>query len=144
MELQGEGIGEPAPQVLLAELRRAVLDHVRSERRRSFPALLHVGRPAGPQHLHATAPDEPLDAALRTDLVAALLRAAVCGPQPPLLWLSRPGELTLQDVDAGWLAASRAACAEAEQPLVFVVVTRRGWWDPRSGTQRTWQRLRAR
>ena len=61
----------------------------------------------------------------------------------PIVWLTRPGELDLQDVDAAWLAASRAAFAEAERELTFVVVTRTGWRDPRTATQRTWRRLRA-
>jgi hypothetical protein len=61
----------------------------------------------------------------------------------PLVWLTRRGDpVVLQDVDARWLAAARAAYAEAGVPLTFVVVGRRGWHDPRSGTGRTWVRLR--
>jgi len=61
----------------------------------------------------------------------------------PLVWLTRAGDPgVLQDVDVHWLAAAHAAYAEAEVELVFVVVGRRGWHDPRSGAGRTWVRLR--
>jgi hypothetical protein len=143
-----EGIEEPVGTTLRTSLRQAVLEHVTSERRRVFPPLLHVGRPAGPQAVFAPDPagadHDLLDQATRTDVVAALLQRAASWGDPPLVWLTRPGDLVLQDVDAGWLAASRAAAAEAELPLTLVVVTRRGWWDPRSGVTRTWRRLRAR
>jgi hypothetical protein len=140
-----EGIGEPVGPHLRATLRRAVLEHVSSERRRAFPPLLHVGTPGGPQALFATEPDRaPLDHALRADVVAAMLARQRTGGVAPLVWLTRPGDLCLQDVDAAWLAAARGAAAEAGLPLTMVVVTRRGWWDPRSGATRTWRRLRVR
>jgi hypothetical protein len=60
----------------------------------------------------------------------------------PLVWLTRPGDLVDQDVDLAWLAGARQAFGEAGVPLVFVVVNRQGWRDPRSGLQRTWVRLR--
>lgn len=61
----------------------------------------------------------------------------------PFVWLTRRGDpAVLQDLDARWLAAARAAYAEAGSPLTFVVVGRRGWHDPRSGVGRTWVRLR--
>lgn len=138
-----EGIGEPVPRELHQRLRQAVLDHVRSERRRSFPALVHVGLPGHVQRVYSPAADAALDQALRTDVVAALLRSTAVSDRTPVVWLTRPGDLDLQDMDADWLAASRAAFAEAEQRLTFVVVTRQGWRDPRSATQRTWRRLRA-
>lgn len=148
-----EGIREPVSAPLHQALRRAVLEHAVSERRRVFAPLLHVGTPGGPQALFA--PDAPgtrrdahgpdrLDHALRTDVVAAMLRRHPASSPAPLVWLTRAGELCLQDVDAAWLAAARAATAEAGVPLTLVVVTRRGWWDPRSGATRTWRRLRAR
>lgn len=144
-----EGIGEPVGPHLRATLRRAVLDHVSSERRRAFPPLLHVGTPGGPQALFATEQLDPIDHALldqglRADVVAAMLARRPTPSVAPLVWLTRPGELCLQDVDAAWLAAARGAAAEAGLPLTMVVVTRRGWWDPRSGATRTWRRLRAR
>jgi hypothetical protein len=142
-----EGIVEPVGRAQRASLRQAVLEHVTSEHRRVFPPLLHVGVPAGRQAVFAADPDadrDLLDHASRTDVVAALLRRAAGWGDPPLVWLTRPGELLMQDVDASWLTAARAAAAEAELPLTLVVVTRRGWWDPRSGVTRTWRRLRAR
>ena len=139
-----EGIGEPVCPHLHATLRRAVLEHVTSERRRAFPPLLHVGTPGGPQALFATDPADPMDQALRTDVVAAMLARQRTTSVAPLVWLTRPGDLCLQDVDAAWLAAARGVAAEAGLPLTMVVVTRRGWWDPRSGATRTWRRLRVR
>ena len=146
-----EGIEEPVGGPLHKALRRAVLEHATSERRRVFAPLLHVGTPGGPQDVFAPAhldPDpldpDPLDHALRADVAAALLRRHRSTSPAPLVWLTRPGELCLQDVDAAWLAAARTAAAEADLPLTMVVVTRRGWWDPRSGATRTWRRLRAR
>lgn len=144
-----EGIGEPVGPHLHATLRRAVLEHVSTERRRAFPPLLHVGTPGGPQVLFANDPLDPvdhapLDQALRTDVVAAMLARQRTSSVAPLVWLTRPGDLCLQDVDAAWLAAARGAAAEAGLPLTMVVVTRRGWWDPRSGATRTWRRLRVR
>ena len=59
-----------------------------------------------------------------------------------LVWLTRPGELSLHDVDAGVARGRPAAYAEAGRDLTLVAVTRRGWWDPRSDVRRTWQRVR--
>ncbi len=139
-----EGIREPVDRVTALVLRRAVLDHVRAERRRWFPALLHVGLPGGAEEVFAIDPDEPLDHALRADVVAALLQRGRRRGAVPLLWLTRPGPLELQDVDAAWVSGVRAAGAEAGVALTLVVVTRRGWVDPRSGVRREWKRLRQR
>jgi hypothetical protein len=125
-------------------LRRAVLAHVRAERRRTFPALVHVGVPGGTEEVFAVVPDEPLDHGLRADVVAALLQRSRRGHAVPLVWLTRPGELELQDVDAQWLSAARSAAAEAGVTLTLVVVTRTGWVDPRTGTHRVWKRMRVR
>lgn len=122
-------------------LRSAVAAHAGQERRRTFPALVHAGRPGGPEavfgHLRS---DRPLDHALRTDVVEALLRR--CGPAVPLVWLTRPGDLGLHDEDLAWAAACRSARAETGRPRRFVVVTRHGWHDPSTGAARTWRRLR--
>ncbi len=146
-----EGIQEPVDRRLQVVLRRTVLEHVVSERRKSFIPLLHVGCPGGPQTVFAPA-DEPADQGLRTDVVAALLRRTAhagpaAAPSPlaaPLVWLTRPGDLLLQDLDVAWLRATLGAGTEAGRCLELVVVTRRGWRDPRSGVSRTWQRLRVR
>ena len=141
----GHGVPVPAPPDVARLLRRAVLDHARSERRRVHLPLVHVGVPGGAERALAVRPEDRLDHALRADAVAAM-RAATSreGTVEPLVWLTRAGALELQDVDAAWLAAARTAYAEAGGQLVMVVVNRRGWWDPRSGAGRTWQRLRER
>jgi hypothetical protein len=104
--------------------------------------VLQVGVPGGRVASLPVGPAEPTDPGLRTDIVAALRVRAGARPDQ-LVWLTRSGGLELQDVDARWLAASRAAYGEARAPLTFVVVNRRGWRDPRSGLGRTWARLRA-
>lgn len=139
-----EGVREPVGQELERRLRRAVLEHVSVPRRRAFPTLVHVGEPGRQDTLPATVAERAPDHALCADMVAALLHRHRDDPAPPLVWISRSGELTLQDLDAVWLSGARSAAAEAGLPLTFVVVTRRGWWDPRSGVSRTWVRLRAR
>ncbi|WP_182526427.1 hypothetical protein [Nocardioides dongkuii] len=138
------GLVEPVDPRRAALLRRAVRDHALAEPRRVFPARLHVGTPGGGQRVLSL--DEPTDHALRTDVVAAMLRRAAseAAPGDVVVWLTRPGALDLQDVDARWLAASLAACGEAGRPLTMVVVNRHGWRDPRTGTARHWKRLRRR
>jgi len=137
-----EGLTEPLPLGTRALLRRAVHEHAASERRRSgYPPVLHVGVPGVRIASLDVADAEPTDPGLRTDLVAALRVRAGAGPDQ-LVWLTRSGDLELQDVDAQWLAGARAAYDEAQAPLAFVVVTRRGWRDPRSGVGRTWARVR--
>jgi hypothetical protein len=137
------GLTEPVAPRLAALLRRAVLEHATSEPRRHFPARLHVGTPGGAQRVLALG-TEPTDHSLRTDVVAAMLSRAPSYDGGPVVWLTRPGELDLQDVDAQWLSAALAATAEAARPLTLVVVNRHGWRDPRSGLSRHWKRLRRR
>lgn len=135
-----EGLTEPLSPRTGALLRQAVREHAGAGRRRADP-VLHVGVPGGHRAELVLDPDEPTDPGLRTDLVSALRQRV--GPHlDPMVWLSRSGEPDLEDVDARWLSAARAAYAEARAPLVFVVVTRRGWRDPRSGLARTWARPR--
>lgn len=142
------GITEPVPRALLAVLRRAVADHVRTEPRRSTLPLLHVGWPGGREDVVTADPAAPLDHALRTDVIAALLRRGRAGaPVPggvPLVWLTRPGPLFAGDVDLTWLSSALAATAEAGIDLTMVVVTRQGWHDPRTGVRREWKRMRVR
>lgn len=137
------GLQEPVPPALQHALRRAALEHATTERRlvHHLP-LVHVGVP-GREAVHPVRPDEPTDQALRADVVAAMVRRQL-GPSTPLVWLTRPGELAVQDVDAAWLAGSMQAYDEAGLALVFVVVNRHGWLDPRSGLSRHWVRLRRR
>nr|WP_218851809.1 hypothetical protein [Nocardioides panaciterrulae] len=122
-------------------LRRAVLD-LAGEARRRPPVRVNVGDPTGSR---ASFVEEPgLDHALRADVLAALVARTRGATRVPLVWLTRSGEAVLQDADAAWLAAARSAYAEAGLPLTLVVVTRQGWWDPRSGTARAWLRPRDR
>lgn len=137
----GEGLSEPLGRPLARLLRRAVYDHAIADRRRVHPPCLHVGVPGEPHPVFALSESEPTDHSLRVEIVSALLRRAGTGA---LVWLVRTGDLEMQDVDAEWLAAARQAYAEAGRDLVFVVVNRHAWWDPRSGLRRTWRRLRVR
>lgn len=143
-----DGIREPVGRPLQAVLRRAVLDHGRRERRRVHPPLLHVGWPGAREELFAAEPGDVLDHALRTDVTAALLRAARRHPPVsgavPMLWLTRSAPLEVGDADLAWLAAAWSATAEAGLGLTFVVVNRHGWLDPRTGVHREWKRLRQR
>jgi hypothetical protein len=125
-------------------LRRAVLEHRVSERRRTFPPVLHVGVPGALELAVDHDAEGPMEHGLRADLVAACLRHTCVGEVVPLVWVTRTGDFVLEDSDAAWLSAARSAYAEAGVPLTMVVVTRRGWWDPRSGASREWKRLRRR
>lgn len=152
-------MGPPVRAARARLLRQAVLQHARTEHRRQFPALLHVGRPDGSETVRPAAPEEDGDSdlALRVEVLAAMLRRVgalpdpddVAAPSPglsgPLVWLTRRGVLELEDVDAAWLSATRAAAAElGVEDLALVVVTRDGWWEPVTGSGRRWRRLRVR
>lgn len=136
-------VEEPVPPELEGVLRRIVLEHAVAERRRRHTPLLHVGRP-GAETIHPVRADEPTDHALRADVVAAMVRRARPADPTTLVWLTRGGAHEMQDVDAEWLAAAAQAFGEAGLPLLFVVVGRHGWFDPRSGLRRSWVRLRRR
>ena len=125
-------------------LRRAVLEHRVSERRKTFPPVLHVGAPGALELVVDHRQAGPMEHGLRADVVAACLRHTRRDSTAPLVWLTRTGDFVLEDPDAAWLSAARSAYAEAGLALTMVVVTRRGWWDPRSGASREWKRLRPR
>jgi hypothetical protein len=130
---------DPLPRTTALLLREAVRRHAHAERRRRFAPVVRVGRPGVREHgVPAALPGT--DHALRTDLMAALLSGT--REPSPLVWLTRPGELSLHDVDAAWLSAAASAWAEVDRDLSWVVVTRHGWWDPRSDLRRVWQRIR--
>jgi hypothetical protein len=137
-------IVEPVPEPLQGLLRRAVLDHASNESRRLFPPVLHVGVPGGTTACLEIDADEPDDQAVRIDVVESMVRRVGRVPGTPLVWLARPGPLTVQDLDLHWLAASAAAAGELRVGLRMVVVDRRSWRDPRTGVGREWQRLRRR
>jgi len=139
---QGRGMSvavlEPVPRPLQRLLRRAVLG-LAGERRRRFPPALHVGVPGGSSRTFEPG-DESLDHALRVDVVEALVRSLSRSPGLPLVWLTRPGPLRLEDADLDWLAAIRTASGELDVSLRFFVVCRQAWVDPISGVGRSWQR----
>lgn len=140
-----EGLHEPLDPRLERRLRRATWDHTTSERRRHFLPLVHLGVPGGKEVTVADRPDQPADQWLRADLIHAMRRRADVAD--PMVWLTRPGDagtLAVEDVDLRWLAAARQAFGEDPAPLVFVVVVRNAWLDPRSGATRRWRRLRIR
>lgn len=136
------GLREPVDRTVQRLLRRAVLDHAASERRRVFGPVLHVGVPGVRSRSFAV--EEQLDHALRTDVVEAMMRPAVERAVVPMLWLTRRGTLAEHDVDHAWSAAVHAAGRELGLALGLVVVTRNSWHDPRTGVCRTWKRIRER
>ena len=143
-----------------ARWRRAVLDLVAEEKRHRFPAVLHLGVPGqahatvlaamcrfGDRRQASLLPEDQRhqDSAHRSDVLAALLTAhARRTRQLPALWLTRPGELEMHDVDAAWLSPAARTFAEAGLPFSLAVVTKHGWWEPLSGVRRTWVRARER
>lgn len=87
-----------------------------------------------------------MDAAARADVVGALLDRCLGAEvaSAPMLWVIRPGSPdAVHDSDAHWLSAAEQAFGECRVDLTMVVITRHGWFDPRSGVTRRWKRLRA-
>jgi hypothetical protein len=134
-------IHEPVDRALLALLRHAVVDFSGSERRRVFPAAVHVGVPGGAVAVLPLG-EQRLDHTLRTDALEAMVRRTRRPGPPPVVWLTRCGPRDVRDVDLAWLAAARTAAAELGQALPMVVVQRRSWRDPETGVGREWARIR--
>jgi hypothetical protein len=141
MSLTTGPVEEPVSRADQARLRRLVLDHKAGERRRRFPAVLHLGGPGRPETGRVDESAAAYDHALRCDVLEAMARRAV-GPQ--MTWLTRPGDLGVEDLDLAWLRAVSSVNAETGRALPYVVVTREGWRDPVSGVGRTWRRVRVR
>jgi hypothetical protein len=120
-------------------LRVAVLQLATSDHRRHVPPTLHVGVPGGPTT--SVADDPQWDHGLRTEIVGAVLRSL---QDPSWIWVTRSGPLTVQDVDVAWLGPTVSAAAERGVDVAYVVVTRHGWADPRSGLSQEWRRIRQR
>jgi hypothetical protein len=138
----GGVVEEPVARGDLLLLRRLVLGHKATERRHRFPAVLHLGRPGGPEAGRVDESEAAFDHALRCEVLSALLRRS---PEGRLTtWLTRPGDLSTQDVDLAWLRAVAAVRGETGRPLGYVVVVRDGWRDPVSGVGRSWRRVRER
>ncbi len=95
--------------------------------------------PADP--IGSVADERGWDHGLRTEMVGALLRSL---DDPPWVWLTRGGPLAVQDVDLDWLGPTLTAASERGSDPAFVVVTRHGWRDPRSGVGQEWRRIRRR
>jgi hypothetical protein len=126
-----------------ALLRREVGLLRARESRRVFDVSVNLGHLAGDRDSFVVrAQDLPVvDAALRTDVVAALLDD-VPG-DVDTVWLIRPGEPDPHDLDLEWLAASRLAFGMHDKVLAgFFAITRSGWLDVLTGHRRTWRRLR--
>jgi hypothetical protein len=132
----------PIDRYTHAVLRAATLELVETERRRRFPLTVHAGVP-GRCVLHAD--DPPLaDPGLRADVALAMLRRSASLTARPVVWLTRPGELSPHDDDLSWLGPTAWASQALGAQVGLVVVTRRGWFDPVSGVRREWRRLRPR
>lgn len=143
-----DGLSEPLDRDLARALRSAALELRDRRRGRRFPAEVSIGSLGMPRHRRSTVLEldegEPLDHTLRCEVVAALLARAVADEPAPVAWLARPGPLGWHDLDARWWPAFAAAYAEAGVLLTAVVVTKAGWYDPRTGLRREWKRLRYR
>lgn len=112
-----------------------------------FPAHLHVGTPGG---VAVSTPilQAPTDFGTRVDLIHAMVRRLGPGTADtpggvPWTWLTRSGPAGPGELDLAVLAVVMHAYAEVNEPLTYVVVTRRSWHDPRSGLQQSWSRIRA-
>jgi hypothetical protein len=130
---------DPLPTDARRALRTAVLELATTDRRRHVPPVLHVGDPDGATT--TLVDDAAWDHGLRTEIVGAALRAR---RDPAWVWVTRSGPLSVQDVDAAWLAPTLAAAGERGVDPAYVVVTRHGWFDPRSGLGQEWKRIRRR
>jgi hypothetical protein len=122
-------------------LRAAVLHLKESESRRRFPVSIHVGFPGHSRSwtcLDGLLPDH----GMRCDLALALLQPDRDGAPTPYAWLTRPGSLSIHDVDLPWSSAFSWAAEACGVAANLVVVTRVGWFDPVSGVSREWRRLR--
>jgi hypothetical protein len=124
-------------------LRREVGRLRARESRRVFHPSVSIGQLAGERDSFVVrSQDLPVvDAALRTDIVSAMLESA--DPLWRTGWWTRPGGVDPHDSDFAWLSATRAAFAIHGRDLdAFYVITRAGWRDVLDGEQRVWARLR--
>jgi hypothetical protein len=125
-------------------------------RRRQFPGTVEV---VSPDAVAGTRPlaiwcygAEHTDHGLRVDVLTRLLTDCRCrDPRDPVqactrvsLVHVRPGPHEPADLDLGWAAATTAAGVIAGVEVVTAVaLSRWGWYDLRTGQQRSWVRLRA-
>lgn len=131
-------------------LRARVLALRASTRRRVFPGsveLVPAGGAAGEAPVASWRYDEePLDHALRVDVLVRLLTDCACrGVWRVGLVHVRPGSHEPTDLDFGWAAAGATAASISGVDVHSVlVVSRWGWLDLRSGATRRWVRPRDR
>ncbi len=138
-------------------LRRAVLDLRTRHRTLRFPAELHIAQSAtaplrwtgvdGVSTVGSRTNPHLLGGGIEVDVMRALLRQPHGSPpvaSETWLWLSRPGAPAWHDLDTKWLAAASLAHEEVGVGFTMTVVTKQGWYDPRSGCSRRWKRLRSR
>ena len=137
-------VSAPITRTEHSVFRAAVIEFKETMPRGRAPVSLQVGVPGRSVARHLVEPGQSLDQALRTDIASALLQQTATAGTQRWAWLTRGGSLALHDADVAWSAAWYAACAEREVEVPFVVVTRTGWRDPRTGVQREWSRLRRR
>ncbi|MBS45441.1 MAG: hypothetical protein CMH83_20175 [Nocardioides sp.] len=141
-DLPAPGLLEPVPARTALLLRRAVcrlLDEPAGVRR-----AVHVGVP---HEVWQTVEDSPADDGLRVDVLhACLTRLTPYDGRAPeaLVWLTRAGAMEPEDDDLAWASAAWTVAAESARRLPMAVVTPQGWFDPRTGTSRTWARTRRR
>lgn len=124
-------------------LRREVGRFRARESRRVFDLSVHVGVLGGLRDSFVVrAQDAPVvDAALRTDVLAALLEESPDDWRTA--WLARPGTPEPHDQDLEWLAAAGTAFGMHGRTLEgFFVLTRTGWRDVLTDETRVWKRLR--
>lgn len=132
----------PIDRYTHAVLRAATLELVGTERRRRFPPTVHAGVPG--RCVRHTDDPPVADPGLRADVALAMLRRSTSLTARPVLWLTRPGELSPHDDDLRWLGPTAWASQALGVHVGLVVVTRRGWFDPVSDVRREWRRLRPR
>lgn len=138
--------GHMADTETRADLRLTVHQFRRSNRRRVFPPVLHVGALTGPAVHWPLEDDSPApDAGLRAEIASALLSRALLDHDRPAWWLTRVGVPEPHDLDLAWAPVLDRVSAEAGiEPRCIVVVTKAGWFEPLGDDRATWTRLRVR
>jgi hypothetical protein len=129
-----------------AELRRLVFTLRSGTRRRIFPPCVHIGDPDGDHEAFVL--EEPLDAALRADVLHRMLDGLgddELDLHHVAMWLTRVGWPEPHDLDRAWLATALRVFAErGSPPRWFAIVTKNGWYDALGRDRVIWKRLRIR
>jgi len=124
--------------------------------RRTFPAAVELVAPCACAGADPEAAwrygNERTDHGLRVEVLVRLLTDCRCRARTRATRVTsvtlvhvRPGPHEPTDADLGWAAAASVAGAIAGVDVVSAVaLSRWGWYDLRTGQQRSWVRLRAR